>query len=227
MPEVYESTGTSAHDSPRARDLRRLGTALVCDVLDALGCRISFLGPRIMPVWTCGPLAGPAFTIECRPAAEVAGEPYGVLFQALAARRDGAVLVVKAGDAVSGIWGELLSTAASARGIAGAVMDGLTRDVTGIERAEFPVWATGTSPLDSAGRQDFAAFGEPVEIGGVTVATGDWIVADDLGVARIPAEFVDAVIERGLVKMDGESTVRDELAAGEDIGEVFRRHGIL
>jgi regulator of RNase E activity RraA len=136
-------------------------------------------------------------------------------------------LVIKAGDAVSGIWGELLGTAASARGIAGAVMDGLTRDVTGIERAEFPVWATGTSPLDSAGRQDFAAFGEPVEIGGVTVATGDWIVADDLGVARIPAEFVDAVIERGLVKMDGESTVRDELAAGEDLGEVFRRHGIL
>jgi hypothetical protein len=35
------------------------------------------------------------------------------------------------------------------------------------------------------------------------------------------------VIERGLVKMDGESTVRDELAAGEDLGEVFRRHGIL
>jgi len=227
MPEVYESAGSSANDSSREHLLRSLGTALVCDVLDSLGCRTSFLGPRLAPVWHSGPLAGPAFTIECRPAADVPGEPYGVLFRALASRRDGAVLVIKGGDQVSGVWGELLSTAAIARGIAGAVIDGLTRDVAGIERAGFPVWATGTSPLDSAGRQDFAAFGEPLEIGGTPVSTGDWVVADDLGAACIPAAHLDTVIERGLAKMAGESTVRDELAAGEDLGEVFRRHGIL
>lgn len=227
MPAVYEPAAGGANGIPAAERLRHLGTALVCDVLDSLGCRTRFLGPGIAPMWRCGALAGPVFTIECRPAAEVQGEPYGVLFRALAVPREGAVLVVKAGDAISGVWGELLSTAASARGIVGAVMDGLTRDVTGIERAGFPVWATGTSPLDSAGRQDFAAFGEPVEIGGVAVATGDWVVADELGVTTIPAELLDTVIQRGLAKMAGESNVREELAAGEDLGEVFRRHGIL
>lgn len=227
MPAVYESAGSGANEFARERLLRSLGTALVCDVLDSLGCRTSFLGPRLAPMWRSGPLAGPAFTIECRPAADVPGEPYGVLFQALASHRDGSVLVIKGGDAVSGVWGELLSTAALARGLVGAIVDGLTRDVAGIERAGFPVWATGTSPLDSAGRQDFATFGEPLEIGGTRIATGDWIVADDLGVACIPAGHLDTVIDRGLVKMAGESTVRDELAAGEDLGAVFRRHGIL
>jgi len=227
MSAVYESAGSGANEITRAQLLRGLGTALVCDVLDALGCRTSFLGPRLAPMWRSGPLAGPAFTIECRPAADVPGEPYGVLFQALASHRDGSVLVIKGGDAISGVWGELLSTAALARGLVGAIVDGLTRDVAGIERAGFPVWATGTSPLDSAGRQDFATFGEPLEIGGTRISTGDWIVADDLGVACSRAARLDTVIDRGLVKMAGESTVRDQLAAGEDLGEVFRRHGIL
>jgi hypothetical protein len=43
----------------------------------------------------------------------------------------------------------------------------------------------------------------------------------------VPAALVDAVIERGLEKMRAESTVRAELAAGDDLGEVFRRHGVL
>jgi regulator of RNase E activity RraA len=150
-----------------------------------------------------------------------------VLFRALAEHREGAILAIEAGDHISGVWGELLSTAARARGLVGAVTDGLTRDVTGIAEVRFPVYAAGTSPLDSAGRQDFAAFDEPVTIGGVTIRPGDWIVADNLGVAAIPAMHLERVIEMGLTKMAGESTVRDELAAGEDLGTVFRRHGIL
>ena len=47
--------------------LQTLGTALVCDVLDGLGCRTSFLGPEIMPVWDSPAMAGPAFTLTCRP----------------------------------------------------------------------------------------------------------------------------------------------------------------
>jgi regulator of RNase E activity RraA len=52
-------------------------------------------------------------------------------------------------------------------------------------------------------------------------------VADNLGAVVIPAEHLGQVIERGLIKMSGESIVREELAAGEDLGAVFRRHGIL
>lgn len=227
MARVYGSDSNGASEVSPARTLAGLGTALVCDVLDRIGCRDSFLGPEIMPVWPSPAMAGPAFTLTCRPANDVPSEPYGVLFQALADRHEGAILVIGAGDLVSGVWGELLSTAAIARGLVGAVTDGLTRDVTGIVDVRFPMYATGTSPLDSAGRQDFAAIGEPVTIGGVTIRPNDWIVGDNLGVAVIPAEHRDRVIELGMAKMTGESTVRQELAAGEDLGTVFRRHGIL
>ena len=178
-------------------------------------------------MWASAPIAGPAFTLTCGPASQVPEEPYGVLFRALAEPKKGAILVVAAGDLVSGVWGELLSTAAIARGFVGVVTDGLTRDVTGITDLRFPVYATGTSPLDSAGRQEFVSFGDSVTLGGVTIRAGDWVVADNLGAVVIPAEHLEQVIERGLIKMSGESTVRDELAAGEDLGTVFRRHGIL
>ena len=227
MSRVYGSGSNGASEMDHAARLRSLGTALVCDVLDGLDSRDSFLGPEIMPVWSSGPIAGRAFTLTCLPVSKVPGEPYGVLFRALADRQEGAILVIKAGDRISGVWGELLSTAALARGFSGVVTDGLTRDVTGLIDLQFPVYASGTSPLDSAGRQDFAAFGDPITIGGVTVSSSDWIVADNLGAARIPVELLGQVIERGLEKMAGESTVRHELAAGEDLGTVFRRHGIL
>lgn len=123
--------------------------------------------------------------------------------------------------------GGLLSVAARARGIIGVVTDGLTRDLTAITELEFPIHAAGTSPADSAGRQDFVAQGSSIEIGGTPVTPGDWIVADELGAVVVPAHTVDRVIELGEQKQRGESVVKAELEAGDDIGDVFRRHGIL
>jgi regulator of RNase E activity RraA len=55
----------------------------------------------------------------------------------------------------------------------------------------------------------------------------DWVVADELGVVFIPQHLVDEVFKLASEKQMGESLVRNELAAGQDIGEVFARHGIL
>ena len=37
-------------------------------------------------------------------------------------------------------WGELLSTASHVRGAAGALMDGLVRDIRAIREMGFPLW---------------------------------------------------------------------------------------
>ncbi len=207
--------------------MQLLGAALVCDVLDSLGERNSFLGPALRAVWPCGAVAGTALTITCAPCDEVADGAYGVLFDTLADRHDHSILVIANGDRISGLWGGLLTVAAQARGVVGVVVDGLTRDVGEIVAAQFPVFARGTSPLDSAGRQNFAEFGRPVRIGDVVVNPGDWVVADELGAAVCPHRHVDQVIALGLDKRRGESTVRSELSGGADIGDVFHRHGIL
>jgi regulator of RNase E activity RraA len=62
-------------------------------------------------------------------------------------------------------WGELLSTAARARGAAGALMDGCTRDVRAIRAMGFPVFHGGIAPLDSKGRGRIMALDVPVDCG--------------------------------------------------------------
>ena len=159
--------------------------------------------------------------------ATVPGSDYHALFEVLRDRHDGGVLLIVGAEHHSGLWGELLSTAAVARGVAGVVVDGLTRDVTGIGETGLRVFARGVSPLDSAGRQWFAEHGCSVRVGDATIEPGDWIVGDELGVIAVPAALLDEALALAEAKAAGESTVRDELRSGDDLRTVFDRHGIL
>ncbi len=144
------------------------------------------------------------------------------------ALRPGDVLVATTnGDRGSALWGELLSTAARARGAVGAVIDGLTRDAARIVAMDFPVYAAGFSPLDSKGRIDGVSHGEPVRVGACVVRPGDWVFADSDGVAVAPAELAAEAFARALEKATAENRVRDELARGRSVREVFAEYGVL
>jgi 4-hydroxy-4-methyl-2-oxoglutarate aldolase len=124
-------------------------------------------------------------------------------------------------------WGELLSTAARARGAAGVVMDGLTRDIRAIREMKFPVFAGGIGPLDSKGRGKVMAIDVPVDVGGARVCPGDLVFGDADGVVVVPRAVEDAVVAAALAKVTGENDTREALSKGEKLAEVFRRHGIL
>ena len=207
--------------------LGRLHTALLCDVLDGLGFLDSALGVDIRPMEGGQRLAGPAFTMRCEPMERPAAEPYSHLLAAFRDITPGAVVVMRCGDRVSAMWGELLSAAARVRGATGAVMDGAVRDVEQILEMGFPVFSRGFSPLDSSGRQEVVEHGRPVRCGAALVNPGDWIVGDVMGAVVIPRDLVAAATEAAEAKDAGESRVRDEILRGDDIGEVFARHGIL
>ena len=114
-----------------------------------------------------------------------------------------------------------------ARKAAGCVTDGLVRDVRFIREMRFPVFAGAIGPLDSKGRGMVTSIDTPVECAGTRVRTGDWIFGDIDGVCVIPSEIAEKVIDLALKKVSQETTVRDELAAGELLATVFARHGIL
>ena len=215
------------NDSELRANLGRLHTALLCDVMDGLGYRTSALAKRIRPTEANQRLAGPAFTMRCEAVDSVPAQPYQQLLAAFKEIEAGDVIVLQCGDQVSAMWGELLSTAAMAKGAVGAVLDGATRDVEQILEMGFPVFSAGFSPLDSAGRQEVIDYGVEVECGHARVRPGDWIVGDLMGVIVIPLDLVEQVVTLALEKDARESTVRDELLRGDDIGEVFARHGIL
>lgn len=141
--------------------------------------------------------------------------------------KEGEVAVFACGGPTDRIapWGELLSMAARARGAAGGVTDGLVRDIRAIRALGFPVFHGGIGPLDSKGRGKMMDADVPVGCGGVLVTPGDWVFGDADGVVVIPAGAAEEAFATALAKVESETTTRDELAAGEKLADVFRRHG--
>ncbi len=155
-------------------------------------------------------------------------EPYKILFEAFRALQPNDVFVITTtGHYESGVWGGLLSTSAQAHGAVGCVIDGLTRDVHEIEEIDFPVFAVGRSAVDSEGRCEGVEWGAPIDCAGARVEYGDIVVGDDMGVVVVPGEMAAEVLDRAEAKQRGESNVREILATGADVGEVFKEHGIL
>jgi 4-hydroxy-4-methyl-2-oxoglutarate aldolase len=214
--------------SPLFERLAGVHTALVCDVLDSLGHRTGAMDFRVRCLAGPDRVVGRAFTFAAFPVDEPEEVPYQQLLAGYAQMSPGDVVVLATdGELASGIWGELLTTAARARGATGAVTDGLSRDVGAIDDMGFPVFARGASPLDSAGRQAVRSFGEPVVCGGVEVHPGDVVFGDVMGVVAIPAALAEDVVRLAEEKLSGENVVRLELERGDDPAEVFERHGIL
>jgi 4-hydroxy-4-methyl-2-oxoglutarate aldolase len=209
---------------------QRLFTSVLSDCLDAAGHRNQAMQARIRPLDEALVLCGRARTalyVDVYDAPE--GEnPYDLEIRLIDDLKADEVPVFACG--ASGRiapWGELLSTAARARGAAGTVMDGLTRDVRAIREMKFPVFAGGIGPLDSKGRGKVAAIDVPVEVGGARVAPGDLVFGDADGVVVVPRVVDDQVIAAALAKVAGESATRYALARGEKLADVFKRHGIL
>ncbi len=213
---------------PIGFDLKQMYSAVLADTLDALGHRASVLPPRIRPLAPHWKLLGRAVTLSMVSTCTEPRTPYSVEMECIDSLKPGDVLVATTnGDFGSALWGELLSTACRARGAAGAVLDGLTRDVEKILALDFPVFATGMSPLDSKGRLEGLHHDQPIKIGECLVHPGDWVFADFDGVVVVPAVMADRVFTKALEKVTGENRVREELAAGKSVRETFAKYGIL
>jgi len=209
---------------------QRLFTSVLSDCLDAAGHRDQAMQARIRPLDEALVLCGRARTalymdVYDAPAGE---NPYELEIRLIDDLRADEVAVFACG--ASGRiapWGELLSTAARARGAAGVVMDGLTRDVRAIRDMKFPVFTGGIGPLDAKGRGKVMAVDVAVEVAGARVAPGDLVFGDADGVVVVPRAIEGQVIAAALAKVAGENATREALARGEKLAEVFRRHGIL
>jgi 4-hydroxy-4-methyl-2-oxoglutarate aldolase len=153
-------------------------------------------------------VAGPAITASLEPGDNLS------MHVALRLARPGDVIVLAAATPEStGLWGELATTSAMARGVAAVVADGAVRDTATIRALGFPVWSAGTSPRGAAK----AAFGSavaPVRCGGVVVAPGDVVVADDDGVAVVPRGEVDAIRAAAREREAREAQLRAQFRQG-------------
>lgn len=207
--------------------LDQLYVSVVSDCLDRVGYRDNVMHRRIRPLFPCR-AAGFAATVHAILVDDVPDDRslwYAGEIAAVDAQQNGDVMVVSTCD--GSYWGELLATASRARGARGIVADAYTRDIRALEEMEYPTFVSGVSARDSLGRLDVDAIGEPIECGGVTVNQGDLVLADQDGIAIVPYDVAEEVLTLAEGKVATEDTVRDELARGVSVREVFAAHGTL
>ena len=212
----------------RARS--QLYTAVLADTLDAFGFHEQATQPSIRPLDDGLILCGRARTglyMEIHhddPAVNV----YEKEIDLVDDLRPGDVAVFAcSGNLRIAPWGELLSTAAQARGAVGCVTDGLVRDVRAIREMRFPVFSGGIGPLDTRHRGMMMEADVPARIGGVKVESGDLIFGDVDGLVVLPKKIAADVIARADDKVAAENTTRDELRSGMLLKDVFKKHGVL
>ncbi len=207
-----------------------LYAAVLSDVLDALDRTGQAMAPTMRPLDDGITLLGRARTGLYMEVYDVEpGEnPYEVEIALIDDLKPGEVPVLACGGSPRiAPWGELLTTAAMARGAVGCVTDGLVRDTKLIRALNFPVFHGGIGPLDSRGRGKMMWMDRRVECAGVPVDSGDLVFGDADGVVVVPQAIEEQAISRALEKVAGEDTVREELQAGAKLADVFKKHGIL
>jgi 4-hydroxy-4-methyl-2-oxoglutarate aldolase len=185
-----------------AAALARLGSATIGESGGLAAHR------RLRPAWSGAAVAAPAYTAGCTPGDNLA------VHVAVTKAPKGSVLVVDVGQVADrGYWGEVLTTAAEAAGLAGLILDGGVRDVAALEAHGFPVFSA-TIALTGASKDKPGTVGLPVRVGGVEVSTGDWVVADVDGVAFVPRGSLDDVLAAGSDREAKEAGFFDALKSG-------------
>jgi len=220
----------AANDQPITLDLMRqvFYSAVVCDALDALG--YPHQSPRIQlkPLTTSGVLIGRCKTTLWADMAHRDPQPYELELKAVDSCQADDVLIAAAGGTTrSGLWGELLSTAARRSGCVGAIVDGAVRDVSKMTTMGFPIWALGTCLYDSKDRNRVIDVDVPVEIDGVLFSPGDLVVADIDGVVVVPRAVEEQVVRFAWNKVHDENVVRQAIADGMTATAAFQKYGVL
>ena len=164
---------------PTPKMIARFARIPAANISDA-GGNLNTMDSGIQAMTPGTKICGSACTVAIR-----TGDFLAIL-QGLHAAQPGDVLVVGShGSPDVAVFGEITSTEARVKGLAGLVADGRVRDIEGIRKVGFPVFARGTSPR-VAGRGALGEVNVPIQCGGVVVEPGDIVVGDADGVVVVP-----------------------------------------
>jgi 3-hexulose-6-phosphate synthase/6-phospho-3-hexuloisomerase len=162
-------------------------------------------------------IVGPAVTVRTYPG------DWAKPVEAIDVAKPGDVIVVEAGGLGPALWGELASESCLQRKLAGFVVDGAVRDIDSIRAIGFPVASRLVTP--TAGEpKGLGEVGVPVKLGGTLVMPGDWIVADESGVVRIPKAKLAETANRAMDVLEHENRLREEIRRKATLGSVAELH---
>lgn len=205
-----------------------LYSAVVCDALDQLGCKNQSPRVQLRPMTSTELLVGRCKTTLWADMAHDDPRPYELELRAVDECQPNDVLIAAANGSIrSGVWGELLSTAAKNSGCIGAVVDGMVRDVAKMRAIGFAVFARGTCVYDSANRQRVIDLNVQVEIDSVRFEPGALVFADEDGVVVVPRAIENEAIRKAWDKVHAENITRDAIKAGMKATAAYQKYGVL
>jgi 4-hydroxy-4-methyl-2-oxoglutarate aldolase len=173
--------------------LAPLDTSTVSDALDFLSLPGATLGLR--PLWHCPRIVGRASTVLLGP--KTGGAPTVHLISPVIASiaTDDRVLVIAGGIEGVSCWGDILANAAKVKGVRGTVIDGFSRDIEANEEIGFPVYGRGVTMVSARNRVIQQGAGTPIQVAGVTVNEGDYLIADRCGTVFVPQNHIEEVLD--------------------------------
>jgi 4-hydroxy-4-methyl-2-oxoglutarate aldolase len=206
--------------------LARCYTGAVHDVLRTMGHENIVLPPGIKPLAPTMKLAGPAWTVAGHiDRTRTRHETLLAWCTLLAKAPAHHVIVCQPNNHEVALMGELSAHTLKARGVLGFVVDGGSRDTELVIEQGFPVYCSFLTPADIVARWVPDRFGEPVTIGAVTVATGDYVLGDRDGVVVIPGAVAAEVIALTEEVLATESDMRRALIDGMDPVAAYNEYG--
>ncbi len=204
--------------------LQNLDCCAVSDALDKLGIP-DRVATGLEQRSTTRRIAGRAVTFRLVAAADAPvrdGPPRHLGTTAIEHASPGDVIVVEQRTGIdAGCWGGILTLGAKVRGVAGVVADGPVRDIDEARGHDFPIYCRTLTARTARSRVAEVSCNEPVAIGPVTVAAGDYVLADGSGVAFIPAADIGRVLDAAEMIARREAAMARALEAGKPIHEVM------
>ncbi len=179
----------SLTDQERA-DFAALASGQISDAMEMLGLRRSIVTGLMMLAAPGAKIVGPAVTVRQVPKNATEDREAKLTRHQDVTRKvagKGDVVVIDNGGRIDvATWGEFHCYACKQNGVAGAVIDGATRDAPDVRASGLPSFVRGLSPVKSQWDLKTAAINEPVMLGSVQVNPGDIIFADETAVVVIP-----------------------------------------
>ena len=213
----------------KREQLLTLSTALVVDAMDRLGLPECVLDPAIGPVVPFSRMVGSASTVRLESKPGAAMSDLGLYTTALESGGDLCcpIITVEVPRAHhhQGIFGEGAATTARRAGFSGALVDGAVRDTHELQEMGFVAFSRTVSPGYICRKVEAVSAGEPIDVGGVTVRTGDVIFGDNDGVICVAAAQLDAVLERAVEIKAWEERVHGAIAEGRSGEEALASAG--
>ena len=201
------------------RGLERLDSCAIADAGDALGIRVWLPGLVAMAGRRC--ISGRCVTVLLGPPTPATTSRHLCTSAVEAAGPGDVIVVAHQGRLDCAGWGGNLSRAAKRRGNRGHHR---ARCRTGHRRSRRTRIRRHRDRADTghgAGRTQEQSWGQPVDLDGVEVNHGDWVLADRSGVVFVPADRVVAVLDRAEAVAAREAAMAAAIDAGQSVGTVM------